>query len=400
VSAPYDNPFRTAPGSAPPVLVGRDGELSAARYAVGLTESGGAAQPIVFTGLRGMGKTALLRMCVAEAEKRRGVVLYSEASRDSALATSLRRSLEHAKTRFASIPRKMKTALDAAIRALPEATYEFPGELGGVKLAAPSLAPRRQSFVEALESLNAEVRRDGRFLVIAIDEVQEGHAKDLLILIEFVHLTAGTDEPVLFLGAGLPNSPSHLHKVRTYTERWRFFRIGLLSRDETIAAVELPAKEQGVTFEPAALERIVEETAGYPFFIQEYASAAWLQHRGKRVTGNDVEAIALGVRRILEDSFYDERFRRLTPRECRYALAMTALGPGPHTVAEIANRVGTTSETLSSIRNQLIKKDVVYVPSPGLVEFRMPLTERYVQRHREALTRRAALASPIVKAKV
>jgi AAA ATPase-like protein len=398
VSAPYDNPFRTAPGSAPPVLVGRDGELSAARYAIGLTESRGAAQPIVFTGLRGMGKTALLRRCVAEAEARRGVVLYSEASRDNALATSLRRSLEHAKTRFASIPRKMKTALDSAIRALPEATYEFPGELGGVKLAPPSLAPRRESFVEALESLNAEVRRDGRFLVIAIDEVQEGHAKDLLILIEFVHLTAGTDEPTLFLGAGLPNSPGHLHKVRTYTERWRFFRIGLLSRDETIEAVEVPAKEQGVTFEAAALERVVHEAAGYPFFIQEYASAAWLQHRGKRVTAKDVEAVAPGVRRILEDSFYDERFRRLTPRECRYTLTMTALGAGPHTVAEIAARLGTSSESLSSIRNQLIKKDVVYVPSPGLVEFRMPLTDRYVQRHREALTRRAALASPIVKA--
>jgi hypothetical protein len=321
-------------------------------------------------------------------------VLYSEASRENALATSLRRSLEHAKTRFSSIPRKVKAALDAAIRALPEATYEFPGELGGIKLGPPppTLAPRRESFVEALESLNAEVRRDGRFLLIAIDEVQEGHVKDLLILVEFVHLTAGTDEPALFLGAGLPNSPGHLHIVRTYTERWRFFRIGLLSAEETVAAVELPGKAQGVRFEAEALQRIVEETAGYPFFIQEYASAAWLQHRGKRVTRADVDAIAPGVRRILEDGFYDERFRRLTPRECRYALAMTALGPGPHTVSEIAARLGATSETVSSIRNQLIKKDVVYVPSPGLVEFRMPLTDRYVEAHRAALHRRAVLA--------
>jgi hypothetical protein len=397
VTGPFDNPYRTAPGSVPPLLVGRDSELSAARYSIALTAARGAAQPIVFTGLRGMGKTALLRQCVMDAEARRGVVLYSEASRENHLSTSLRRSLEHAKTRFASIPRKVKAALDAAIKALPEATYEFPHDLGGVKLAPPSLAPSRESFVEALESLNAEVRRDERFLLIAIDEVQEGHVKDLLILVEFVHLTAGTDQPTLFLGAGLPNTPGHLHNVRTYTERWRYFRIGLVTPAQTVEAVELPAKAQGVTFERAALQRIAEETAGYPFFVQEYASAAWLQHRGKRVTLADFETIAPGVRRILEDGFYDERFRRLTPRECRYALAMAGLGPGPHTVAEIAGLLGATSETVSSIRNQLIKKDVVYVPSPGLVEFRMPLTDRYVAQHRADLDRRAALASANVE---
>lgn len=388
-----DNPYRTAPGSAPPLLAGRDGELGATRYSIELTAAHGAAQPIVFIGLRGMGKTALLRQCVEDAEAARGVVLYSEASRENHLSTSLRRSLEHAKSRFASIPRKVKAALDAAIRSLPEATFQLPNDLGGLKLAPPSLAPNRESFVEALEALNAEVRRDGRFLLIAIDEVQEGHVKDLLILVEFVHLTAGTDEPVLFLGAGLPNTPSHLHTVRTYTERWRYFRIGLLSPAETVEAVELPAKAHGVTFERDALERIVLETAGYPFFVQEYAFAAWLHHRGKRVTLADIETVAPGVRRILEDSFYDERFRRLTPRECRYALAIANLGPGAHTVGEIATLLGTTSEALSSIRNQLIKKDVVYVPTAGFVEFRMPLTDRYIEAHRSKLETRAALAS-------
>jgi hypothetical protein len=387
----FDNPYRPAPGSAPPELAGRDGELGAARYAAGMTRTGGAAQPIVFTGLRGMGKTALLRRCVSDAEALEAVVLYAEASPELRLAATLRRSLEHAKRQYAGLRGKFKTAFDAAIRALPEATFELPHDLGCVKLAAPAVPSDRphESFVEALETLNAEVRRQGRFLVFAIDEVQEGHIDDLRIIVRFVHLTAGTSEPVLFLGAGLPNSPAHLHAVRTYTERWRFFRIGLLSREQTIDAVQTPAKERGVTFERPALMRLIEETAGYPFFIQEYASAAWLQHKGNRVTMRDIDAIAPGVRRILEDSFYDERFRRLTPRECEYALAMAALGEGPHTVGEIATRLGATSEVMSSVRNQLIRKDVVYAPAGGSLEFRMPLTNQYIERHREALERRA-----------
>jgi AAA ATPase domain len=376
----------------PPALVGRDGELSATRYAAGLTKTGGAAQPIVFTGLRGMGKTALLRQCVTDAEGMGAVVLYAEASPELRLAATLRRSLEHAKRQYASLRGKIKTAFEAAIRALPEATFELPHEMGGIKLSAPSIDPdqkRHESFVEALETLNAEVRRHDRFLVFAIDEVQEGHIDDLRIIVRFVHLTAGTVEPVLFLAAGLPNSPSHLHAVRTYTERWRYFRIGLLTRDQTIEAIAAPAKERGVIFERPALARLVTETAGYPFFIQEYASAAWFQHNGFRVTLRDVEAIAPGVRMVLESSFYDERFRRLTPRECDYVLAMADLGDGPHTVGEIAARLGSTSEVLSSVRNQLIRKDVVFAPAGGSLEFRMPLTDQYVERHRDELERRA-----------
>jgi hypothetical protein len=395
VEAPFDNPFRTAPGSAPPALVGRDAELSAVRYAVGLTRSGGAAQPTVFTGLRGMGKTALLRRCVADAEQMGAVALYTEASRETHLSATLRRSLEHAKRQYASIPKKIKSALEAAIRSLPEATYEFPHDLGGVKLGPSPDAPatRHESFTEALETLNAEVRRHERFLLIAIDEAQEGDIRDLRTLVEFVHLTAGTAEPAFFLGAGLPNTPAHLHAVRTYTERWRYFRIGLLSPKETTEAIQAPAQELGVSFDAAALKRLITETAGYPFFIQEYASAAWLQHRGEAVTAADIAASAPGVRKILEDGYYDNRFRRLTPRECHYVLTMASLGPGPHTVGEIASALHSTSEELSSVRNQLIKKDLVYVPAGGMLEFRMPLTERYIERHRAVLERRARPAA-------
>jgi hypothetical protein len=120
--------------------------------------------------------------------------------------------------------------------------------------------------------------------------------------------------------------------------------------------------------------------------LPAYAPAAWLAHHRDTISEADVERAIPGVRRILEDDFYDARFRLLIPRECSYVLAMADLGPGPHTTGEIASRFGTTSETLSSIRYQLVKKDVIYSP---MAEFRIPLTERYVLRHKAALERRA-----------
>ncbi len=386
-----ENPYRPAPGSAPPAMAGRDAELSAAAYAGGLTRGGGAAQPIVFTGLRGMGKTALLRRCVATATEAGAVVLYTEASRETHLAASLRRSLEHAKSRYGSLPAKLRGAFDAAIETLPKASFEMPGGGGTLALEISRAPKTHESFVEALEALNVAVRRHGHYLLLAIDEIQDGAPDDLRILVRFVHLTAGTDEPVLLLGAGLPNAPAHLHGVRTYTERWRFLRIGLLDAAETAEAILDPATALGVEIEEPALERLVSECGGYPFFVQEYASAAWVAHRGTTISSADVEASAPGVRRILEAGFYDERFRTLTPRELRYVLELARLGPGSHSVGDVAAALGTTSAVLSSVRNQLVRKDVVFAPSPGLIEFRMPLTDIYVERNRENLERRAAI---------
>src|SRR5581483_7119825 len=382
-----DNPFRTAPGSEPPALVGRDAESSAAQYSLNLSESGARAQPIVFTGLRGMGKTALLRRCIAEAANTNAVIIAIEPSPSEPFISTLRRGVERAARETASLSQKLRAGFEKIIDALPRASYELPNELGAVSLAAPR--HEAPDLVTALEDLNDAARHNGRHLVFAIDEVQSGPADGLRDVVTFVHATANTKRPAYLLAAGLPGSREHLHKVRTYTERWRYFRLDLLTLDETKDAIAIPAKERGVHIAPAALARLAEESAGYPYFIQEYASAAWLAHRGDAITEADVERAIPGMRRLLEDDFYDARFRLLTPRECSYVLAMADLGPGPHTVGEIAALLGTTSETISSIRNQLVRKDVIYSPASGMAEFRIPLTDRYVHQNKSALERRA-----------
>jgi AAA ATPase domain len=387
LSPSANNPFRTAPGSEPPALVGREEESSAAQYSLNLSESGAPAQPIVFTGLRGMGKTALLRHCIADASATNAIVVYAEASASESLASTLRRGLERARRESASLPQKVKTGFGKVLEALPRASFELPNELGAVSLSARH--KEDAEFVNALEELNDATRHHGRHLVFAIDEIQEAPVEGLRDLVRFIHATASTNHPVYLLAAGLPGSREHLHEVRTYTERWRYFRIGLLTPEQTKDAIAIPARERGVTIAPAALDRLAEESAGYPFFVQEYASAVWLAHRGNTISEADVERAIPGVRRILEDDFYDARFRLLTPRECSYVLAMADLGPGPHTTGEIAARFGTTSETVSSIRYQLVKKDVIYSPTSGMAEFRIPLTERYVLQHKTELERRA-----------
>jgi len=385
------NPFRPAPGSLPPYLAGREAELSAGKSAIQLAQSTGAPQPMVFTGLRGMGKTALLRYLAEEARYRGGLVLYGEAGDDYALPVAFRRSLERATRDLDKIPAKLRDALAKALENIPVPVYELPNGVG--EIAFTRKKPQQSSLVETIEYLNRSAHEHDRFLVVCIDELQEAQIDELRTIVTYVHETAGTSMPILLLGAGLPNAANHLHKVRTYTERWRYFEIGLLKPEQTAAAISQPASNLDVAIEDAALQCLIDISAGYPFFIQEYASAAWAAHKGKTIRLADVEAIVPGVKRDLEAGFYDLRFRTLTPREVRYVLAMVDCGPGLHTVREIAEALDSTSEECSSIRNQLIRKDLIFSPAPGLVEFRMPLTDRFITAHRSSLQARANIVT-------
>ncbi len=272
-STTTDNPFRTAPGSDPPALLGRDEEISAVQYSLALSRDGAPAQPIVFTGLRGMGKTALLRRCVNEARNADAIVIHAEASDSEPLAETLKRGLERAKKDVASLPQRLKASMDAVIKAIPRASLALPGEMGSVELAANDKDNLATPFIDVLEELNAAVRKHDRFLVFAIDELQEAPAPDLRSLVRFIHETAGTETPAFFLGAGLPNSPEHLHRVRTYTERWRFFRIGLLTREQTMDAVAIPVKQRGLRIEASALDSDCRRVGG----LSVFHSGIWLR---------------------------------------------------------------------------------------------------------------------------
>jgi hypothetical protein len=205
----------------------------------------------------------------------------------------------------------------------------------------------------------------------------------------FVHARAGTTKPAVLLGAGLTNSAEHLHDAKTYTERWRYPRLECLNEQDTRDAIAVPAREKGVEFSDGALALLVAETGGYPFFIQKYASVLWTFTDGPIIEVGDVRDRMIGVRKDLDEQFYALRFGRLTNRECAYALAVASLGGGPQPVHKVAELFDMKSSDLSSVRNQLIKKEVLFAEAPGMIEFRMPLTERYIVRNRAALETRA-----------
>ncbi len=394
-----ENPYRPAPGSLPPLLAGRVAELSAIDAALSMTSDRGAASPIVLTGLRGVGKTALLRSAAVRAEAAGAIVLYAEAGDDLALEDAFRRSLQRAQRDIRGLPHRLAGAIQAAIERIPVPVFELPGGAGEIALQARA-REAVSSLIDTLAQLNDAAVKSGRHLAIIVDEIQDARAEHLRPLVTYVHETSASRAPIVLFAAGLPGTVAHLARVKTYTERWRYFEIGLLSDEETAAAIVEPATARGVTIDAPAVDALIAECAGYPYFIQEYAAAAWAQRSGDRITSESVATVIPGVRRSLETTLYEHRFRALTPREIRYALALANLGPGLHTAGDVAAQLGARASEVSSMRNQLVKKDVIFSPAPGLVEFRIPLTDRYVTSHRLALELRARVDTPRVRGPV
>ncbi len=242
--------------------------------AIGMTKAGAPASPVVIIGPRGMGKTVLLRRASAEARADGGIVISAEASRQEPLTISLRDGLERAQSTIASLPDRLRQTMGKVVKAIA---------LSG---AGQDGAPKR--FPVLLRELNDQARKHARYLLFAIDEIQESSVADLTDLVIFVHETAGTSNSALLIGAGLQNARGHLHDVRTYTERWDYLEIGLLDERQTQDALSKPIHDAKHRIEQRALESLANESGGYPFFVQEYGSAAWAQHSGKTIELADV----------------------------------------------------------------------------------------------------------------
>ena len=126
--------------------------------------------------------------------------------------------------------------------------------------------------------------------------------------------------------------------------------------------------------------RIVQETAGYPYFLQEWGKHAWDAAEDSPITLNDVQLASNTAIAALDASFFRVRFDRLTPLEKRYLRAMGQLGPGPHRSGDIAEQLDREVTSLGPTRSQLIVKGMIWSPSHGDTAFTVPLFDEFMRR--------------------
>jgi hypothetical protein len=232
-----------------------------------------------------------------------------------------------------------------------------------------------------LEAAGAAATSARTALAIFVDELQYVEEDQLAALITALHRTSQRSLPVMLVGAGLPQLPGRVGQAKSYAERlFDFPVVDKLSEEAATIAIAKPANDQSVEVNKDALQRIIRETHGYPYFLQEWGKHAWEVASESPITLRDVEVASLAAIAALDESFFRVRFDRLTPLEKRYLRAMAELGPGPHRSGDIADQLDRGVTSLGPTRSQLIVKGMIWSPSHGDTAFTVPLFNEFMRR--------------------
>lgn len=385
---PVSNPYAPGAGTPPPELAGRNELREAVRIALERARAGRPAKSILMVGLRGVGKTVLLDRMREDAEAVGIQTIRVEAPEGRSLPAILAPQLRQGLLRL-SRNEQAKEFAQRALRGLAgfakalklkyqdiEVGFDFEPE--------PGLADNgdlEHDLQALLEITGAAAKKAGTALVMFVDELQYVAEDELAALITALHRAAQRNLPVVLVGAGLPQLPGKMGRAKSYAERlFDFPQIGPLSRDAARLAITKPAIDLGASINGDALDRIIQETRGYPYFLQEWGKHAWDTAKASPITLQDVEQATSSAIAALDESFFRVRFDRLTPLEKKYLRAMAELGQGPHRSGDIAERLRREVTSLGPTRSQLIVKGMIWSPSHGDTAFTVPLFDEFMKR--------------------
>ncbi len=378
------NPYTPDSGVRPPALTGRDRELADLQSIVTQLSCGGTENHLLITGLRGVGKTVLLlefeNMCLeagwpAEAK---------EIGRTSSIATLVSRV-----ARRALLQMSARKRIGARLGRALEVLKSFQITVGDVGFTLDVQAARgaadsgdlAEDLRDLLVAVGEAAQESGRGFALIIDELQNLPRDDYEALIIGLHRVKQKGLPVAFVGAGLPLIPELTADAKSYAERMFVYpTIGALTHDAARDALVLPARAQGVHWDPAAAEHVLDYTEGYPYFIHAYGRKAWAQGDSPRITVSDARAAQAIVEDWLDDNFFEARMTRLNDTERAYVSAMAQLGDGPQSSAAVARLLGRPPSSLTRTREELLRNSIVYAPRRGAVDFTVPHCAAFARR--------------------
>ena len=385
---PLSNPFSPGAGSPPPELAGRGPLLEQARVTLGRIKAGRPERSFLMVGLRGVGKTVLLNRVRELADELGYSSVLIEAHEGKSLAELLLPALRQLLVqldRMAQISQKAKRGLRILKSFFNGLKVKFHDIEIGIELE-PEVGVADSGILESdlaqvFIALGEAAADRGHAVALIIDEMQYLNEEELSALIMAMHQIAQRQLPLVLAGAGLPQLVGLAGRSKSYAERlFQIPEVGALEPADAMLAVQEPAQEQGVQFTQDALQEIVRQTKGYPYFLQEWGYQAWNIARGSPIEIAVVQRASQESIKRLDANFFRVRFDRLTPREKEYLRALADMGDTTQRSGDIAERLHVKVQSIAPVRNGLIKKGMIYSPAHGDTAFTVPLFSEFMKR--------------------
>ncbi len=387
------NPYTPGAGTPPRELAGRESELRRFDLLLERLATGRGERGIVLQGLRGVGKTVLMREFADRAAERGWGTGRLEVTSGTDLRRELAEMVAGALRQISAKARARKALLRAAqfVRAFTlDATVD-----GGVELsldleealAEPASRGIERDTIRLFAEVGAAAAANATGVVFLIDEMQMLSREDLEALCAAAHRASQDVLPIAVVGAGLPILPERLAEAKSYAERLFVFpHLGALSDEAARQAILRPAETavpgRPVRYEDEAVELLLERSERYPYFLQAYGLEAWnAAPEGELIRAEDVERASAPAREELDRDFFETRFARATKAGRRYLAAMAELGEGPYASGQVSERGGWRAVTSAGpVRQALIEKGLIYSPDHGRIDFTVPHFADFMRR--------------------
>lgn len=383
---PLLNPFSPGAGSSPPELVGRDPILNQALLALGRVKRGKTEKSIFLIGLRGTGKTVLLHKISKMAEDEQYRVIMMEADEKKSFAQMLLPELRRVLYSL-DVGENISSKVKKAFRVLK--SFKLMLKLSDIDVEV-GIEPEKgiadsgnleTDLAQVFIALGEAAQDRATAVAVIIDELQYLNEEELSALIMAAHKIAQKNLPIVIIGAGLPQLVGNAGRAKSYAERlFDYPEVGALQNEDAKLALQDPVIKEGARFTEQALDEIVHITQGYPYFLQEWGYQSWNLAKHSPIDIDTVQEATQASIERLDRSFFRVRFDRLTQREKDYLRALAELGSEPQRSGDVAEKLGIDVQIAAPVRNNLIKKGMIYSPKHGDTAFTVPLFGDFMKR--------------------
>ena len=375
------NPYTPGAGVMPGYLAGRDEVIQEGKDSIYSLMHGYPRQPIIYYGLRGVGKTVLLT-ALNEYAIREGVLTFHfEIQEKVSLINDIILSANQTLSKISKVE-KIKNIFEVAKNSLQSFTLTYTAGENSVsvemnkKLGEMML---QSNLVELLLNLGRLAKESKNTIIYFIDEIQYANQNELEALITAQHRINQERLPITIIGAGLPKILVNMTESKTYAERmFAFVEISSLDYKDAKNAIVNPGKPFNITYTEEALEEIYKITEGYPYFIQQFCYI--ISKKYKEIDLNVVNEMKIVFFKELDKSFFKVRFDKCTPKEKEFMFAMVNCGELPCTVANVAHILNKDLKSISPIRARLINKGLIYATRHGEIDFTVPKFDEFLKR--------------------
>lgn len=382
------NPYRPGAGLMPTYLAGRNDDIENVEQMFEALRMNIPTQSIIFSGLRGVGKTVLINKLQKIAEDKDIFCKHIEVEERNDFISQIA-SCSQAFLRKVSTKEKFKHLIQKPLDAIKALVISFdPND----KTFSLSMQEKElylsnnltQSLTDVLTTIGETAYKTETPICFFIDEIQYMKQNEIGSLIAALHRTNQLGYPVMIVGAGLPKIYKMLSESKSYSERLFIYKeVGSLTYEQTCRAVVEPVKKFNVEYTNEAMQRVYEITKGYPFFIQQMCQVVYKNTDEHLIDVADVDNNIDEFYKLLDVGFFKVRYERCAESDKKFVFAMVKCGELPCTISNVAKNLKKNVNSISTTRAQLINKGIIYPIRYKELDFTVPEFSGYIQRLEE-----------------